>query len=60
MQTSVTAFFPGKGFDYEQISDVKDPNWMMMVPLVFLVIIIVYLGVNAQSLIDFFEVVAGL
>lgn len=60
MQTAVTAFFPGKGFDYEQISDVKDPNWMMMVPLVFLVIIIIYLGVNAQPLINFFEVAAGL
>lgn len=61
MQTVVVAFFPGKGFDYEKISDVKDPNWMMLVPLTFLVIVIVYLGVNAQPLLDFFtKVAAGL
>lgn len=61
MQTVVIAFFPGKGFDYEKISDVKDPNWMMLVPLTFLVIVIVYLGVNAQPLLDFFaNVAAGL
>ena len=59
MQVVVVAFFPGKGFDYEKISDVKDPNWMILVPLAFLVAVIVYLGVNAQPLLDFFTSVAA-
>ena len=59
MPVSVKAFFPGKGFDYTTISDVKDPNWMMLVPLTLLVIVIFYLGVNAQPLTDFFTAVAA-
>lgn len=30
---TVRAFFPGKDFDYDSIREVKDPNWMMILPL---------------------------
>ena len=59
MPVSVRAFFPGKGFDYEKISDVKDPNWMICVPLVLLVVVIFYFGLNSQPIIDAFQMVAS-
>ena len=59
MPVTVRAFFPGKGFDYEKISDVKDPNWMICVPLVLLVVVIFYFGVNSQPVIDAFNLVAS-
>jgi len=59
MPVSVRAFFPGKGFDYEKISDVEDPNWMICVPLVLLVIVIFYFGLHSQPIIDAFAAVAS-
>ena len=35
---SVRAFFPGRDFDYGTIAEVKDANWMMVLPLVVFVI----------------------
>lgn len=59
MPVVVRAFFPGKGFDYEKIADVKDPNWMICVPLVLLVVVIFYFGLNSQPIIDAFTIVAS-
>lgn len=52
----VRAFFPGKDFDYHKISDVEDPNWMMILPLVVFVVVIVGIGVSPQGLM---KVIAG-
>lgn len=59
MPVTVRAFFPGKDFDYEKIADVEDPNWMICVPLVLLVVVIFCLGLHAQPLIDLFTAVAA-
>lgn len=59
MPVTVRAFFPGKDFEYEKIADVEDPNWMICVPLVLLVVVIFCLGLHAQPLIDLFTAVAA-
>ena len=42
----VRAYFPGKDFDYSTISDVKDPNWMMTLPLILFVVVMFVIGLN--------------
>lgn len=54
----VRAYFPKADFDYNTISDVKDPNWMMIAPLVVFVIVIAGLGLHSQPLVEFFTAVA--
>ena len=46
----VRAFCPGKEFDYRTIADVKDPNWMMIVPLVVFVVVMLFIGLHPQVL----------
>ena len=48
----VRAFFPQKNFDYNTISDVEDPNWMMILPLVVFVIVMIFIGLHPQFLTD--------
>ena len=48
----VRAFFPGKEFDYATAADVKDPNWMMLLPLVVFVIVMFVIGLHPQFLND--------
>lgn len=48
----VRAFFPGKAFDYGTVADVKDPNWMMLLPLVVFVIVMFLIGLHPQFLND--------
>lgn len=55
----VRAFFPGKDFDYNTVSDVKDPNWKMLLPLFVFTIFIVLFGLYSQPLVDFFMDVAN-
>ena len=52
MTISVRAFFPGKDFDYSKISDVEDPNWMMILPLVLFVIAMFIFGLHPEPLIS--------
>ena len=54
----IRAYFPGKDFDYEKISDVEDPNWLMIVPLAVFVIAIVCFGLHSAPLTEFFTNVA--
>lgn len=56
---SVRAFFPGKDFDYNRISDVKDPGWRMLLPLVVFAIVIVIFGVHSQPFVEAFQDVAS-
>lgn len=45
----VRAFCPGKEFDYRTIADVKDPNWLMILPLVVFVIVMFVIGLHPQG-----------
>lgn len=52
MSISVRAFFPGKNFDYSKISDVEDPNWMMILPLVIFVIAMFIFGLHPEPVVS--------
>lgn len=44
----IRAFCPGKEFDYRTIADVKDPNWVMILPLTVFVIVMLFIGLHPQ------------
>ncbi|MCM1264378.1 MAG: proton-conducting membrane transporter [Butyrivibrio sp.] len=46
----VRAFFPGKDFDYGTVADVKDPNWLMVLPLAVFVAVMFFIGLHPQTL----------
>ena len=54
----VRAYFPKADFDYHTISDVKDPNWMMLVPLFIFTAAIVGFGLCSAPFTDLFLSVA--
>lgn len=54
----VRAFFPGKDFDYNTVSDVKDPNWKMLLPLFVFTVFIIGFGLFSQPVVNFFSDVA--
>lgn len=54
----VRAFFPGKNFDYNTVSDVKDPNWKMLLPLFVFTVFIIGFGLFSQPIVNFFGDVA--
>lgn len=54
---SVRAFFPGKNFDYTTIRDVKDPNWMMLLPLVIFVAAMVFFGLHSEPIVSWLSTV---
>ncbi|MDD6616239.1 MAG: proton-conducting transporter membrane subunit [Lachnospiraceae bacterium] len=60
MSIAVRAFFPGKDFDYSTISDVEDPNWMMILPLVIFVIAMFYFGLHSETVVAGLEQIASL
>lgn len=55
---SVRAFFPGKDFDYSTITDVEDPNWMMLLPLVIFVIVMFVFGFHSEPVITALDSIA--
>lgn len=59
MTVTIRAFCPGKDFDYETISDVEDPNWLMILPLVLFVIGMVILGLFPSPVLHALEAVAA-
>lgn len=59
MTISIRAFFPGKDFDYDTISDVEDPNWMMILPLVIFVIAMFVFGLHPEPVIAALESIAA-
>ena len=59
MTISVRAFFPGKDFDYSSISDVKDPGWRMLLPLVIFAVVIVIFGVHSEPFVGALKDVAS-
>lgn len=56
---SVRAFFPGKDFDYETIKDVKDPNWLMIVPLTVFIIVVFIFGLYSVPVLEFLSSICG-
>lgn len=59
MSISFRAFSPDKEFDYHTVCDVRDPGWMMLVPLVIFVIVMVVFGLHSQVLVDAFTQIAS-
>ena len=54
----IRAYFPGADFDYSAIADVKDPNWMMLFPLLAFVIGIAGFGLFSAPVTELFTAVA--
>ena len=55
----VRAFFPGKDFDYGTIAEVKDPGWMMLVPLGVFVVFMFAFGLYSGPVIHLMEGIAA-
>ena len=53
------AFFPNKDFDYSVWDGIKDPSWMMMVPLTLFVVAMIIFGLNSSPLVEFFTKIAN-
>lgn len=54
----IRAYFPKADFDYNTIADVKDPNWMMLLPLFVFVIGIVGFGICSIPVNELFGAVS--
>ncbi|MCM1162076.1 MAG: proton-conducting membrane transporter [Roseburia sp.] len=54
----IRAFFPEAGFSYDSIKDVKDPGWLMMVPLWLFLIGMLCFGLHSGPVLDIFTNVA--
>ena len=54
----IRAYFPGRDFDITTLDGIKDPNWMMKLPLVLFAIVVVVLGVAITPLVDYFWQIA--
>lgn len=59
LSISFRAFLPGKDFDERTISGVKDPGWMMIVPLVVFVVMMLIFGLHSSPLVDIFAGIAA-
>lgn len=55
----VRAYFPGKDFDYETIRTVKDPGWMMLVPLMVFTVFMFVFGLHSAPAIRLMEKIAA-
>ncbi len=55
----VRAYFPGKDFDYGTIAEVKDPGWMMLVPLGVFVVFMFAFGLYSGPVIHLMEGIAA-
>ncbi len=49
---SVRAFFPGKNFDDSKIKNLTDPNWMMILPLIFFVTVVIIFGIYSGPFVE--------
>lgn len=55
----VRAFFPGRDFDHERISEVQDPNWLMILPLAIFAIVMFCFGLYSGPVVQFLQEIAG-
>lgn len=51
----VRAFSPGKEFDYGTVADIRDPNWVMLLPLCVFVVVMFVIGLHPQFLTEALE-----
>lgn len=56
---SVRAFFPGKNFDDSKIKNLTDPNWMMILPLIFFVTVVIMFGIYSGPFVEAIRQVAS-
>ena len=57
----VRAFFPGREFEYGKLGDLKDPGWMMLLPLFVFVIVMFVFGLHSGPVIRMLEqITAGI
>lgn len=54
----IRAYFPKTDFDFSSIADVKDPNWMMLLPLFVFAVGIVGFGLGSAPVTVLFTAVA--
>lgn len=59
MTIVVRAYFPGKDFDYETVRTVRDPGWMMLVPLVVFAVFMFVFGLHSAPVIRLMEEIAA-
>lgn len=59
MTISFRAFLPGRDFDYATVKNVKDPGWMMLVPLMVFVVVMFVFGLHSGALVDAFAEIAS-
>ncbi len=50
----IRAFFPPEGFDTEQLSAYRDPNWLMLLPLFVFVVCMVVFGLYSTPIVQLF------
>ena len=55
----IRAYFPAKDFEYDTIADVKDPNWMMLLPLAVFAVMIVGFGLCSAPVTELLTAVAA-
>jgi len=55
----IRAFFPVHDFDYDTISDVEDPNWIMILPLTIFCIGMIFIGLYSKPLHELFLQIAN-
>ena len=58
MTIVVRAFFPVKDTNFVKISEYKDPNWKMIVPLMVFTVAVVVFGVYSEPFVALFNQVA--
>ncbi len=55
----IIAYIPGENFDYNTLKDVKAPGKVMRFVFILITLMIIYFGVNSDSLLNFIESVAN-
>lgn len=55
----IRAFFPSRDFDEDRIGDIKDPNWMMLLPLGLFAVGIVVMGLYPEPLLKLFSAISN-
>jgi len=55
----VRAFVPGKDFDESKVAEFKDPNALMLIPLIIFVIVVIIFGLHSAPLVEYLSQVAG-
>lgn len=55
---AIRAYFPNKDFDFDTLSDCKDPTFRMKLPIIVFTVFVVIFGLYSGPLLDFFAQIA--